>query len=87
MSPVSWIKHHILKLSSEFGVDFRGCEEKAEEIFMKIEKNKQESKGEKSTTVGVKKKGINELKGLVLDTKFMSFGTRSRGGCLAIEQG
>lgn len=31
---------------------------------MKITKNKQESKGEKSLTSGAKKKGINELKGL-----------------------
>lgn len=54
---------------------------------MNFEKNKQESKGEKSISIGVRKKGINELKGLVLDTKFMSFGTRSRGGYLAIEQG
>lgn len=31
VSPISWIKQHIIKLSSEFGVDFRGCEEKAED--------------------------------------------------------
>lgn len=47
---------------------------------MKIEKKKQESKGGKCEIIGAKKKGINELKGLALDTKFMSYGTRSRGG-------
>lgn len=87
MSPVIWIKQHILKLSSEFGVDFKGCKEKAEESFMKIGKNKQESKREKNAITGVKKKRINELKGLVLDTKFMSFGSASRGEYLDIEQG
>ncbi|WMV43324.1 hypothetical protein MTR67_036709 [Solanum verrucosum] len=81
-----WIKQHILKLSTEFGVDFRGCEEKTEEIFMKIDNNKQGNKGGKGEVTTNKKKGANKLKSLELDTKFMSFGTSSRGRYLAIEQ-
>ena len=37
-NPPLWIKQHILKLSTEFGVDFRGCEEKAEELLTIISK-------------------------------------------------
>uniref|UniRef100_M1DQM1 Uncharacterized protein n=1 Tax=Solanum tuberosum TaxID=4113 RepID=M1DQM1_SOLTU len=51
-----WIKQHILKLSTEFGVDFRGCEEKAEELFMKIDNNKQGNKGGKGEVTTNKRK-------------------------------
>ena len=63
-------------------------EEKAEELFMKIDNNKQGNKGgggEEEVPTN-KKKGAYELKSLELDTKFMSLGTRSRGGYLAIKQ-
>ncbi|KAG5630999.1 hypothetical protein H5410_002716 [Solanum commersonii] len=63
----TWIKQHIIKLSTEFGVDFRGCEEKAEELFMKIDSNKQGYRGEKGELTIVKKKGVNELKGKCQD--------------------
>jgi len=46
---------------------------------MKIDSNKQGYRGEKGEPTIVKKKGVNELKGLELNTKFMSYGTRSRG--------
>lgn len=71
-------------MSIEFEVDFRGSEEKAEELFMKIDNNKQGNRGGKGQLTLVKKKGINELKDLKLNTKFMSYGTRSRGGYRAI---
>lgn len=61
-------------------------EEKAEELFMKIDNNKQGNKVGKGEVTTNKKKGANELKSLELDTKFMSFGTRSRGVYVAIEQ-
>ncbi|KAG5571709.1 hypothetical protein H5410_061475 [Solanum commersonii] len=51
-----WIKQHILKLSTEFGVDFRGCELKAEELFMKIDNNKQGNKGAREKSQQTKRK-------------------------------
>uniref|UniRef100_M1CD35 Uncharacterized protein n=1 Tax=Solanum tuberosum TaxID=4113 RepID=M1CD35_SOLTU len=40
----AWIQQHIMRLSKEFGVDFKGCEEKAAELFQKIDRNKLENK-------------------------------------------
>lgn len=51
---------------------------------MKIGTNKQGSSGGKGELTVVKKKGVNELKGLELDTKFMSYGIRNNRGYLAI---
>ena len=72
-------------MGTKFGVNFKGCEEKAKELFMKIDNNKQENKEKQGDQEIIKRKGINELKGLELNTKFMSYGTRSRGGYLAIK--
>lgn len=36
---------YIIKLSIEFGVDFKGREKKAKELFMKIDNNKQHNGG------------------------------------------
>lgn len=74
-----WIQQHVIRSRTEFGVDYKGCEDKAKELFRKTENNKQEIKGKHGEQEIVKKKGMNELKGLELNTKFMRNGTRSRG--------
>lgn len=51
---------------------------------MNIDNNKQENKEKQGEQSTLKKKGMNELEALELDTKFMSNRTRSRGGYLAI---
>uniref|UniRef100_M0ZV41 DUF4283 domain-containing protein n=1 Tax=Solanum tuberosum TaxID=4113 RepID=M0ZV41_SOLTU len=84
MSTSDWIQQNITKLSSEFGVNFKGCEEKAKELLMKIDSNKQGNRGEQSKQTTGKRKGLLELKRLQLDSKFYSNGTRSKGGVLAI---
>ncbi|WMV48686.1 hypothetical protein MTR67_042071 [Solanum verrucosum] len=81
----AWIQQHIMRLSKEFGVDFKGCEEKAAELFQKIDRNKLENKVIQNEQKVQKRKGLNELKSLELDTNFMSYGTRSKGGFLAIK--
>lgn len=70
-----------IKLSAEFGVDFRGCEEKAKDLFRKINENKQLNR---ETQRIVKKKGLKELKGFEIENKFWSYGSRSKGGYLPI---
>ncbi|KAG5577330.1 hypothetical protein H5410_057464 [Solanum commersonii] len=62
-----WIQQYIVQLSLEFGVDFKGCEEKAKELFMRVDNNKSQHKGTQGTT---KRKGMYELKGQELDSKF-----------------
>jgi len=84
MSTSDWIQQTITKLSSEFGVNFKGCEEKAKELLMKIDSNKQGNREEQSKQTTGKRKGLLELKRLQLDSKFYSNGTRSKGGVLAI---
>ncbi|WMV44403.1 hypothetical protein MTR67_037788 [Solanum verrucosum] len=81
----AWIQQHIMRLSKEFGVDFKGCEENAAELFQKIDRNKLENKDIQNEQKVQKRKGLNELKSLELDTNFMSYGTRSKGGFLAIK--
>jgi len=71
-----WVQQHITKLSAELGIDFQGCEEKAKELFKKIDSNKQQN-GE--TQVTAKKKGSNKLRSLEIDNKFWSYGSRSKG--------
>lgn len=71
-----------MKLSAEFGVDFKGYKEKAKELFKKFGSNKQQN-GEKQ--VIAKRKGSNELKRLELDNKFWSCGSRSRGSYIPIQ--
>ncbi|WMV31299.1 hypothetical protein MTR67_024684 [Solanum verrucosum] len=46
LSTSEWIQQNIIKLSSEFGVNLKGCEDRARELLMKIDSNKQESQGE-----------------------------------------
>ena len=46
-NPILWIEQHTLKFRIEFGVDFIGCEENAEEIFMKIDNKEKGNKGGK----------------------------------------
>ncbi|KAG5599556.1 hypothetical protein H5410_030926 [Solanum commersonii] len=77
-----WIQQYIIQLSTKLGVDFKGHEEKAKELFLKVGKNKSLNKGTHDT---VKKKGMYELKGLELDSRFWSYGSRSKGGYLAIK--
>lgn len=38
------IQQQIIKLSTKFAVDFKGCDEKAKELLVKIDKNKQLNK-------------------------------------------
>ncbi|KAH0688099.1 hypothetical protein KY285_016962 [Solanum tuberosum] len=71
-----WIEEYIIKLSTEFGVDFKGCEKKAKELFLKIDNNKQHNR---DMQVTVKKKGLTELKRLEIVNKFWSYRSRSRG--------
>ncbi|WMV20496.1 hypothetical protein MTR67_013881 [Solanum verrucosum] len=68
-----WIEEYIIKLSTKFGVDFKGCEKKAKELFLKIDNNSQHNKDMQLT---VKKKGLIELKRLEIDNKFWSYGSR-----------
>ncbi|KAG5606295.1 hypothetical protein H5410_027787 [Solanum commersonii] len=42
LSTSEWIQQNIIKLSSEFGVNFKGCEEREKELLMKIDSNKRE---------------------------------------------
>ena len=79
LSPSEWIQQHIMKLSTEFGVDFRGCEETTKELFLKIDNNKLESAEKKRDSSIIKKKGVYELKRLVLGSNFISNGSRSKG--------
>ncbi|KAG5586275.1 hypothetical protein H5410_046709 [Solanum commersonii] len=58
-----WIQQYIIQLSIELGVDFKGHEEKAKELFLKVDNNKSLNKGTHGT---IKKKGMYELKGLEL---------------------
>ena len=46
LSTSEWIQQNIIKLSSDFGVNLKGCDNRAKELLMKIDSNKQESKGE-----------------------------------------
>ncbi|WMV33009.1 hypothetical protein MTR67_026394 [Solanum verrucosum] len=50
-----WIQQYIIQLSTKLGVDFKGHEEKAKELFLKVGKNKSLNKGTHET---VKKKGM-----------------------------
>lgn len=84
MGSSDWIQQNIMKLSSEFGIDFKGCEKKAKELLMKIDSNKQENRGKQSEQITGKRNGLRELKKLQLDSKFYINGTRSKGGYLAI---
>lgn len=82
-----WIQQNIMRLSREFGVDFKVCEETAELLFLKIDNNKQVNKekvGMRKQTV-IKKKAINELKRLEINSNFVCSGSRKKGGCLAIK--
>ncbi|KAG5571544.1 hypothetical protein H5410_061310 [Solanum commersonii] len=78
-----WIQQNITKLSSEFGVNFKGCEEKAKELLMKIDSNKQGNREVQSKQTTGKRKGLLELKRLQLDSKFYSNGTRRGKGVLS----
>ncbi|KAH0746241.1 hypothetical protein KY285_007898 [Solanum tuberosum] len=80
MSTSDWIQQNITKLSSEFGVNFKGCEEKAKELLMKIDNNKQGNRGEQSKQTTGKRKGLLELKRLQLDSKFYSNALEVKGG-------
>lgn len=76
-----WIQQYIIQLSTELGVDFKSHEQKAKELFLKVDNKKSLNKGTHDT---VKKKGMYELKGLEPDSRFWSHVTRSTGGYLAI---
>ncbi|KAG5616948.1 hypothetical protein H5410_016772 [Solanum commersonii] len=49
-SHVGAAEKYIIKLSTKFGVDFKGCEKKAKELFLKIDNNNQHNKDLQLTT-------------------------------------
>ncbi|KAH0729689.1 hypothetical protein KY290_000805 [Solanum tuberosum] len=77
-----WVRQNIINLGKEFGIHFNGCEEIAEELFMKIDGKRQRS-GEAAKALMLmtpKSKVSKELKNLEVGTNFFSYGTRSKGG-------
>ncbi|KAK6793287.1 hypothetical protein RDI58_006740 [Solanum bulbocastanum] len=62
-----WIQECIIKLSSEFWVDFKGCEEKAKEFFRKIDNNKQQNS---DTLMGVNEDSIEAHLSLEVKHRF-----------------
>lgn len=80
MNTSDWMQQNIIKLSSVFRVNFKRCKEKAKELFMRIDSNKQGNKGEQSKQTTGKRKGVLELRRLQLYSKFYSNDTSSKGG-------
>lgn len=69
-------------MSKEFGVEFKGCEKEAFQLFMKIDGkrgNAMESTSSIMETVIPKKKQSKEVRNLDMESNFKSNGTRSRG--------
>ncbi|WMV18961.1 hypothetical protein MTR67_012346 [Solanum verrucosum] len=79
----TWVQQNIIKLSKEFGVHFQGCEKVALNLFMKINGKRQVTGEAPGAIVPVtpKEKIPKELKNQEPSSKFISFGTRSSGGC------
>lgn len=71
----------MLKLSKQYGANFHGCEKEALALFMKIDSCRQAKRqaAEPLIMATPKKKGTQELKGLMFDMKFKSTGGRNRG--------
>jgi len=82
-----WVHQNIIKLSKEFGVEFEGCRKEALALFKKIDKRRHSRniETERKTGESTKVKGIQELKGLMIDMKFQSKGTRNRGRGKALD--
>jgi len=79
----SWIQQNIIRLSKEFGVHFIGCEEAALNLFMKIDGKREAIEKMAGAIVPTTptEKIPRELKNLEPASNFVSYGTRSRGGC------
>uniref|UniRef100_M1CTX8 T2-type RNase n=1 Tax=Solanum tuberosum TaxID=4113 RepID=M1CTX8_SOLTU len=79
----SWIQQNIIRLSKEFGVQFIGCEEAALNLFMKIDGKREAIEKMAGAIVPTTptEKIPRELKNLEPASNFVSYGTRSRGGC------
>ncbi|KAH0685810.1 hypothetical protein KY285_016371 [Solanum tuberosum] len=79
----SWVQENIIRLSIEFGVHFIGCEEVALNLFMAIDSKRQTIKKARGAIVPITPVGKvpKELKNLEPKSNFVSYGTRSRGGC------
>ncbi|WMV27311.1 hypothetical protein MTR67_020696 [Solanum verrucosum] len=79
----SWVQQNIIRLSKEFGVHFIGCEEVALNLFMAIDNKRQTIEKGVGAIVPITPVGKvpNELKNLEPKSNFVSYGTRSRGGC------
>ncbi|KAH0746512.1 hypothetical protein KY285_008169 [Solanum tuberosum] len=79
----SWIQQNIIRLSKEFGVQFIGCEEAALNLFMKIDGKREaiEKMAGAIVPTTLTEKIPRELKNLEPASNFVSYGTRSRGGC------
>jgi len=82
-----WVHQNIIKLSKEFGVEFEGCKKEALALFKKIDsrRHSRNIETERKTGESTKVKGIQELKGLMIDMKFQSKGTRNRGRGKALD--
>lgn len=82
-----WVHQNIIRLSKEFGLDFKGCEKEALELFMKIDRKRQINReGSSSLLPDTPKKKISkELKSLDIGSNFKSNGTRSKGGITLIQ--
>ncbi|KAH0636305.1 hypothetical protein KY290_038349 [Solanum tuberosum] len=79
----SWIQQNNIRLSKEFGVQFIGCEEAALNLFMKIDGKREAIEKMAGAIVPTTptEKIPRELKNLEPASNFVSYGTRSRGGC------
>lgn len=77
-----WIHQNVIKTGKQFGIDFQGFEEEAQQLLMKIDQKKKASKGKANMILDLtlKIKGVKELKRLEFGHNFKSYGTRSGWG-------
>ncbi|WMV34480.1 hypothetical protein MTR67_027865 [Solanum verrucosum] len=69
-----WVRQNIINLGKEFGIHFNGCEEIAEELFIKIDGKRQRT-GEAAKALMLmtpKSKVSKELKNLEVGTNFLA---------------
>uniref|UniRef100_M0ZTL7 Uncharacterized protein n=1 Tax=Solanum tuberosum TaxID=4113 RepID=M0ZTL7_SOLTU len=74
-----WVRQNIINLGKKFGIHFNGCEEIAEELFMKIDGKRQRT-GEAAKALMLMTPKSKELKSLEVGTNFFSYGTTSGVG-------
>lgn len=70
-----WVRQNIISLGEKFGVHSQGCDEVAEELYMKIDGKRQCFSEELKALIAVtpKEKGSKELKRLESGNNFFSY--------------